>query len=421
MVHKPSPAWPWARPPLRILELLRQGAERVLETPPEWLLELDQALLDRERMRHLAEDPALAAAIRRTNRANVVHWAAENLRDPGAPVAPNLGPEPLAIARDLVRRGLRESALDGYRVGQNIVWLRWMEIAFQLTSEPRELHALLELSGRSIAWFVDATIAGIAAHMEAERDELTRGSQVERRELVSMLLGGGSVNVRTASQRLGYALDQAHRAAVIWSEQGEPAQHALEAAADALARSVGAQRPLYVAASAATLWAWVPGNVEPDQKQLMAALQGLHPVRICLGSRARGLAGFRRSHREALRAQRMLARLGSRERLVSFDEVRLVSLVTQDPEGAQAFVQDTLGQLTSASPELQRALAMFLRTGCNVSSAAELLHTHRNTLLRRLTRAEALLPRPLEAQRTAVAVALDVLRWQPAQTGEAET
>jgi DNA-binding PucR family transcriptional regulator len=393
-----------------VLGLLRLGAELVLTGPPEWLDELDR-VLDRESMKHLAEDPPLAAAIRRTNRANVIHWAAANVREPGAPVLPNLGPEPLAIARDLVRRGLRESALDGYRVGQNVAWMRWMEIAFQLTRDPQELRELLELSGRSIAWFIDATISGIAAHMETERDELTRGTHAERREVVTLLLEGAPISAQSASQRLGYVLEQTHRAAVIWSDEAESELMALEGAADALARSVGAQRPLALVASAATLWVWVPGNSEPDRKQLMAALQSQRGVRIAIGSRGRGVEGFRRSHLDALTTQRMLTRLQSRERIVSFDEVRLVSLVTQDAQGAQAFVQHTLGELAAASPELQSALAMFLHTGCNASRAAELLRTHRNTLLRRLTRAESLLPRPLDDQRVHVAVALDVLRW----------
>jgi DNA-binding PucR family transcriptional regulator len=138
-------------------------------------------------------------------------------------------------------------------------------------------------------------------------------------------------------------------------------------------------------------------------------LPGVH---LALGSLGRGLEGFRRSHLDALTAQRMLSRLQSRERVVSFDAVRLVSLVTQDPQAAQAFVQHTLGELASGSPELQSALRVFLNTGCNASRAADLLRTHRNTLLRRLTRAEALLPRPLEGQHVHVAVALEVLRWQ---------
>jgi DNA-binding PucR family transcriptional regulator len=63
-------------------------------------------------------------------------------------------------------------------------------------------------------------------------------------------------------------------------------------------------------------------------------------------------------------------------------------------------------------PEVRTAVLAFVNEQCNASRAATRLYTHRNTLLRRLTRAEQLLPRPLEENSVNVAVALDVLRWR---------
>ena len=93
------------------------------------------------------------------------------------------------IARDLVRRGLSTYALDATE------WARsglapLMDIAFELTSDPGELHELLDVCSRSISEFVDATLAFIAAQIEAERDELTRGTHAERRETVARTPGG---------------------------------------------------------------------------------------------------------------------------------------------------------------------------------------------------------------------------------------
>jgi DNA-binding PucR family transcriptional regulator len=103
-----------------VRELIRQGAEMALRPRAEWLAELDEATLAGEAMQQIATDPVLAAGTRRTNRSNLLFWAAANVRAPGEPVPANEGDEPLAIARDLVRRGLDESALDAYRVGQNV-------------------------------------------------------------------------------------------------------------------------------------------------------------------------------------------------------------------------------------------------------------------------------------------------------------
>ena len=399
------------RPSERVRELIRRGAELVLNAQAEWLDELDQATLSAANVQELADDPVLNAATRRSTRANLLHWAAANVGDPGAPVPANLGPEPLGIARDLVRRGLSESALQAYRVGQNVAWQRWMAIAFGLTSDPVELQELLDVSARSLFDFVDATIAGIAEQVQVERDELTRGTHAERREAVALILGGAPISRQRAEARLGYNLEQTHTAAVVWGDDPECDSSQLDRATEALVHGADVPRPLSVIASAATLWVWIPGNMALDVRRLEDKILELPGVRVALGSTARGIEGFRRSHLDAVTTQRMLARLNSTQRVAGYEDVELVSLVTQDPDRADHFVKRTLGELAAASPEIRTAVLTFVNEQCNASRAAARLYTHRNTLLRRLSRAEQLLPRPLGENSVHVAVALDMIRW----------
>ena len=126
---------------------MRQGAEFLLNLPQSWLEEMDKATLSSEYMRSIAGDPVLAESVRRSNRANVLHWAAANISHPCEPVPANLSPETLGIARDFIRRGLDESAVDAYRIGQNVAWRFWMQIAFGLTSDADELRELLDVCG----------------------------------------------------------------------------------------------------------------------------------------------------------------------------------------------------------------------------------------------------------------------------------
>ena len=139
---------PWQRPSPAVQDLIRQCAQHVVSPRPEWLAELDATVLAANPA--IAADPELAAAINASTHANFLFWGTANLRDPGAPVPPNTGPEPMNIARDLVRRGLSTYTLDAYRVGQGAAWRRLMEIAFELTSDPAELHELLDVCSRSI-------------------------------------------------------------------------------------------------------------------------------------------------------------------------------------------------------------------------------------------------------------------------------
>ncbi|MET1114110.1 MAG: PucR family transcriptional regulator [Comamonas sp.] len=411
--HPPEPARATAASALspRICALLRQGAQIALQGPPQWIDEIDQASLAADAGKAFADDPVLLAASRRATHMSLVHWASANIANPGAPVPPHLTPDMLGNARELVRRGAVDAIFTASRAGENAAWQRWMAIAFELTSDPAELRALLDVSSRSIWAFMDANMNGIAAFMKAEQEAWTRGAPVDRRALVERILAGAEVSMPVAAQQLGYSLEQRHHGAVIWSEEDGAESDALERAAQALARCAGTAQLLSVAASSGTLWAWAHGSHTIDLAALRQALQALPGVRIALGGASPGIEGFCRAHQEALTAQRVLGRVRSSARVVRFDQVRLVALLTQDVEAGAQFVNQTLGRLAGADPGLARTLLVFLRTGSRATQAAQQLHVHRNTLLRRLDQAQELLPRPLAHNLVQVAAALEVLHW----------
>ncbi|MCY1434250.1 hypothetical protein D9M71_503060 [compost metagenome] len=60
----------------------------------------------------------------------------------------------------------------------------------------------------------------------------------------------------------------------------------------------------------------------------------------------------------------------------------------------------------------------FLANGCNITQTAEALGTHRNTLLRRLERAQDLLPVQLADHRIQIAAALELVIWNTPLNGD---
>ncbi|KQH79294.1 transcriptional regulator [Mycobacterium gordonae] len=398
----------WKRPSEPVRELIRQCAQITVNPRAEWLEELDAEVLAASPA--IAADPELAAAVSRSNRANLYFWGAANVRDPGAPVPPNTGPEPMNIAREVARRGLTAFTLDAYRVGEAVAWRRLMEIAFELTSDPAELHELLDVCSRSISAFIDGTLAGIATRIDQELDDLTRGTHAERRETVALILDGAPITRKRAEARLGYALTGPHTAAVIWSDDPAGDMARLDAAAEALGQAAKV-RPLTILASTATRWVWVPGK-SINTVALGNSIAAMPDIRVAIGPCAEGIDGFRRSHFDAITTQQMMARLQSPQRVAFFADVELVALITGDTDRATEFVHHALGELEAAGSELQEYVRVFVDEQCNASRAAARLFTHRNTLLRRLARADELLPRPLAESSVNVAVALDVLRWR---------
>lgn len=403
----------WRQPSERVQELIRRGAWLALNPTKEWLEEFDRVTLGASDP--IARDPGLAAVVTRSNRVNLVYFASAMLQTPGAPVEPSLNAETTRMARDLVRRGLDASALEVYRIGHNLAWRRWTEIAFELTSDPEELRELLDVPFRSANEYVDGMLASIATQMQAEYDSLAKDVNAECRKIVDLILAGAPISRDSAEDRLGYTFDCAHTAAIIWADEPGDDPSPLDRAVEAFREAVGNQRPLVVAASGGTRWVWARdvGTLDPDTFRDVLDQTGTH---LAIGAPATGVEGFRRSHTDALTTQRMMARLRSRQRVAFFAEIQMIALLTENLDGSDEFIRDTLGDFESATKTLQQTVLTYVTTACNASRAAKILYTHRNTLLHRLEAAQKLLPRPIEDNPVDVAVALRTLQWRGPKT-----
>ncbi|WP_218190055.1 MULTISPECIES: CdaR family transcriptional regulator [unclassified Pseudomonas] len=406
-----STASPWPRPSQAVRELMRKGAERAQSLPPEWIERLNQSLFSSPEDEKLLEDPVILAACRRANRSELLHWANANMQRPGEPVETYVSADMVDTARELARRGLSEVLMNSARTTQSAAWEMWMKMAFGLTQDPVLLEELLEVSSRSISEFIAGNMRVITQIVLEEKSALTHHDQIDKRSLVSRLLDGRDVDTEHLSQRLGYSLQQKHSAYVIWSEVQDAEIRPLEEMARALARLTGTTAPLVVLAGPATVWVWASAAKPLDQGLLQGVVESFPRIRAAIGSPAAGLNGFRRSHLEALTTQSLVGRLAGAPPITSIDQVRMVSLMTQDARASKQFVVNTLGRLATESTVLQRALHAFLANGCNITQTAEVLGTHRNTLLRRLERAQDLLPIEFADHRIQIAAALELLIW----------
>ncbi len=386
--------------------LIRVVAERVLLSVAG-LVEEVVAASQRGGTRYpaIAEDPVLYESDRRLSRTHLVHWLTANMHHPGRRVPPYVDEETLTFARDLVRRGMGMDDIGSWRASQRAAWRAWLDACFEATDDSADLRDLLDISAASMTTFVDDTVAVLSAHIDTERQELARGAQAERQATVQLLLEGAPISRARAEAKVGYALTGDHLAAVVWVDSLDAAS-SLEPAAEQVMRACGAGRRLTLVASTAALWLWLPAGRAPSVDALEEVLAELPGARVALGRPARDLEGFRRSHLDALAAQRVLARLGSARSVVRYEDVQLVAVLAADLAQAEHFVADTLGALASADPQVRATVLTYVEERFNASAAAERLFAHRSTVERRLARADSLLPRPLADNATNVAAAL---------------
>ncbi len=123
------------------------------------------------------------------------------------------------------------------------------------------------------------------------------------------------------------------------------------------------------------------------------------PTYSCgIGRIARHLQGIPHSFREAQQALEIGRRLFGEGNLHSFARLGIYRLLFHLNGNSELddFYQETLGPLLNHDSTYVETLEGYFRCNCNLSEMARTMHFHRNSLLYRLNRIEALLGRSLE-------------------------
>jgi len=390
-------------------EIIQRGAEVVLTSLDEMSTKMRDQHLLAPGMEEIAADPVLSAASLRAIRATVGHWAAAVMERPWDPVSPADDADSLRMARDLVRRGLSDSILTAYRVGQVDAWRAWVAITTELTDDAALIRVILDHTAGSIGDFNERTLAVVRQVVDEERAELLRGVLPGRREMVELLLDGAPVQPERASAQLGLEIRKPLTAIVVWTLESDADQSAIEEVVDHLARTTERSRHVVMFRSAGVAWMWVSGR-PAEVKDIERALRGWPQLRVAIGETRTGTEGFRASHRSAQAVQRLISRSGLRQ-VARADDTRLAALLSRYGDEAADFARIVLGDLATAPPEILLTVRTYLEELGNVSRTAERLHTHRNTVVRRLEKADALLPQPLIERPLDTAAALELWHW----------
>src|SRR4051794_2369834 len=393
-----------------VAERIREIAQRQLDRHDEVTATAQAAVVRVAPL--LAEDPALYAESLASTRANTARFLMLMANDPLEPIPSDPPAEAVDIARSVMRRGAApEWVVWPSRAGKTVFGEAGIAGAAELLPARDELVEVLRVSSVLVPAYIDGVLATVLARAEEERDELLRGGLARRAETVRMILDDVPIAEQRAGERLGYELSQTHTCVVLWSEDAVE-QGTLDRAAHALAHAVGARRPLVLPATVAAVWAWIGTAGEPDLAQLRAAMEDVDPaIRAAVGPSYPGLAGFRRSHDGAVATQGLVARARGGERLTTYRDVEVTTLVAQDPRRMSDFVRTTLGPLAgrdAAAARLRETLRIYLSEGESAPRAAQRLYAHRNTVLQRVARAEELLGHSIADRRLELALALEL-------------
>ncbi len=327
----------------------------------------------------------------------------------------------LEYARRLAQRAVPLTALlRAYRLGHTCFsdWLL-KELARQTDDASMMTAATLGMS-KIVAGYVDQTSEEIVAAYTRERENWLRNRSTARAARIRDLLSGERIDASAAETTLGYRLRQYHVGLVCWAGDAtgtDDAVSRLEHAVGHVAvQAACSGDPLFLPRDESSAWAWLPLGLRDTFDAAAASTAGTDgDIHFAFGDAARGTAGFRLTHQQAVAAQAVALAAGpSAPRSVAFREVAPVAMMLGSADLLHAWVLATLAGLATDDEHharLRDTLLVFLQTGGSYKTTAERLTLHKNTVQYRIRKAEESLGRPVGENQHDVELALRASHW----------
>ncbi|WP_217181051.1 CdaR family transcriptional regulator [Streptomyces sp. AC495_CC817] len=399
----------WSPPGAAAAAAIRVVCERLLADAETLTDAITASAAEAQGDPAILADAALHAEDRELNRSDLVQWLTSNIQHPGGRVEPYVSPRTSAYIGDLVSRGIAPEFAAGWRAALGVAWRRWIDECLAVIDDREALAQVLDVSAHSL---VQYALDSVSILREVSLASAMGNAGAEALAMIQLIASGTPMTPDLAEERLSYRLERNHVALVLWVDD--------PAFGDALDELIGRLRagrpgrPMLVArASAASRWVWLSGPDLPDDAHLESAVLEADSVHASVGRRARGLEGFRSSYQDALAGQALLTRLGADRRFTAYASVELVDSLTKDRASAARFVSNTLGPLADADRSLRQALLTYVQCGFSTTRAAARLYLHRNTVERRVSKADELSIVKVEDNPVHVSAALLVLDLVP--------
>ncbi|MGD3112859.1 PucR family transcriptional regulator [Streptomyces sp. YGL11-2] len=328
----------------------------------------------------------------------------------------------LDYARRLAQRNVPISALiRAYRIG-HCRYVQWCldELHRQEPDEDVSAATTRRMLEASFG-YIDRVSERVIEVYQLERDRWLLTQTAVRAGRVREILAEKQVDTDWAESALGYRLRQHHIGMVLWlpgRAHGDEGLARLDRLTSGIAETLGCRtKPLFVARDETLSWSWLPFGSQravPWDVLSSAVEDGDPAARAAVGDVESGVEGFRRTHRQALRAQELAMAARPGVRVTVYAQVAPIALMCMDIDDTRAWVWSVLGPLAvddEHCTRLRETLQIFLATGCSYNATASRQILHKNTVQYRIRKAEEAMGHPLYERRTDLEVALLAVQY----------
>ncbi|SNY79573.1 DNA-binding transcriptional regulator, PucR family [Nocardia amikacinitolerans] len=390
---------------------VRAVADRIKADLPRLLADMTAMFADMiEEFRHDDEVRRLMEASTAANLAAILDLLTLGISFDDLTVPPAAA----EYARRFAQHGMSlEALLRAYRLGEHM--FAQTAITVLRTLDPSAELALATTSriAERINRYIDGVIEGVIDIYENERRRWDARTDATRAAQVRAVLEGEDLDLASAEQMLGTSLRGWHLAAVIWTPPGSSASYDLLRTGVGMLAAATGKQPLTILVDEHNCWAWISSTGKPslDPAVLDSELRKQPSLRMAVGDRGAGLAGFRQTFHDAQCARGVAVAAAKARQLTLYPRVALAGLLKDSLPDVRVWARRVLGDLMrddESTARLRETAQVYLDARGSLTDAAARMHVHKNTVHYRIRKAEELLGHSLGTNRLDVEIALMV-------------
>jgi hypothetical protein len=322
-----------------------------------------------------------------------LEYAIEAIERSSGVRVPEVPDQLLLQARRAARAGISlDAVLRRYCAANSLFTDTLISEAYRLGLSPQELKRAF----RSFAIAFERLLSAVSEEYARAAGDLTASAEDRRRELIERLLAGELIE----GPELAYDFTGWHLGLVSFGADAIDGVKLLAGGIDA--------NLLAVRRRDGVVWAWLGARARGALAELPRSLPpGGHDASIALGEPAKGLPGWRLTHRQALAALPLAIK--SVDKLASYSDAPLLATALNDDllaTSLRSVYIAPLGKERDGGEAAKSTLRAYYEAGGNASSAAAALGVNRGTISARLVQIEERLDRRLDAFSAEIQTAL---------------
>lgn len=383
--------------------VFRKTAENCLQNLEPWVSQLNQVILDIDMPHNDPEYQITLNYLFKMNRLGLIHFLNSLIENPTSLVEPYVTNE---IINNKLYSPLMEQLLLFANKENEFSLNYWFE-QIKLNFPDIELsYEIVILSIKIFYGFINSNLA--KTHNVFNLNKQSKIRKINTESIIQSILFDENFFFEN-NNIFNYEMNKPHICIMAWNKENDltKSNNALKK----ISSIYNSSNKIIIDLKGSYTCLWINSDdLKFDFRNVNIFLnsEGIYAV---YSKNSQGILEFKKSYANCLKFKNFFHNKNLTENFYSFNSFNLFLNCLDKNEPVRDFISEHLGKELLKEPNLIHTLNIYIECNLNFSKTSEKIHTHRNTVIWRINKANQLMPKPIEQNLKNIVIALSLLTF----------